>query len=92
MVIKMSVENILKVLKENGYDLGEAENWKIQRTYAGHIQRSQGSFSWYLEWVGKEPCTDTRLFGSYYPASMCKNGITEEYGYAVAIYPKKLEK
>ena len=55
-------------------------NWKIRRVYAGSVQRSNGAFSFFLEWAGDRKNEKAMLYsnsiGSQFPATyLIKNGI-----------------
>lgn len=82
---------ILKLLRDEGYDLdGPDENWRIVPTRAGHWQRSEGAWSWALEWRGEDrPACGYVSYGSQFPASECaKPGATIETTRGdVVIYP-----
>ena len=70
---------VLRFLRDNGYDLpGPDSNYRIRRLYAGHWQRSEGAWSWALEWAGaNRPYQCTDMPGSQFPAAMCvKPGAT----------------
>lgn len=44
-------EKILKLIEAHGYEL-RAERPGPNRTYAGHWQRSEGAWSWWVELAG----------------------------------------
>jgi hypothetical protein len=71
---------IVKMLEEYGQTWpGGTENAKIQRTHAGHWQRSSGAWSWYLRPVDLDN-NDGHAFpdvGSIWPATEIANPKAE---------------
>ena len=82
-------KKVLAVLRKNGHEIpGPDSNWRINRTYAGHYQRSSGAWAWSLEWEGplEDPVVRgiTGQVGGHWPASVCgrKDSVVEmnEFG------------
>lgn len=69
-------ERILKLLREKNIEVpGTDADYELIRTRAGHWQRSEGAWSWYLQkkhsaCKKKEP-SPSPFVGSIYPARMC---------------------
>jgi hypothetical protein len=65
---------ILRLLRTEGYDLPAPDSdYRIVRSRAGHWQRSEGAWSWWLEWRGQgdRPYQCTDMPGSKWPAREC---------------------
>lgn len=68
---------LAQLLAMEGADVewpGGAENVRIQRTYAGHHQRSAGAWTWALGVV--HPTFGVPSIGSQYPAREVARGFT----------------
>lgn len=72
--------------KETGHDFpGGVENACIGRTYAGHWQRSNGAWSWFLEVLDTDK-GHILSFGSPYPAS-----DIPRFGYVIHRHRRSLD-
>lgn len=74
---------VLRRLRDLGADVpGPDKLWCIKRTYAGHLQRSSGAWSWCLDLQSPsgapfELLRYAGVYGGYWPASLCcKHGST----------------
>lgn len=83
----MLVDKLVKQIQQFYPELPDGP-WEIRRTYAGHHQRSNGAFSFFLSWTGNRKNVIAMEFsdaiGSQWPASyIVKHGIesvTSRYG------------
>jgi len=71
---------VLRALRAAGCEIeGPDEHWRITNLRTGHWQRSEGAWSWALDWAGPE--TRPTHYGGYWPASECgRPGATIHQG------------